>query len=172
MYTELHFSLFNSCLCKPDWVCLYMKKEITQWLEDMNVILSWQKQNFSHSLRSFAECFYQSKIQFVSCCRRVICSIHDSLSNLCLGERSMSVVLGKFHSYPLMLSKDVMTRKVRAMLVCFLIYITCKCWLKSNLNLTSNLCKIGHKYFHHGVPHRTKSSFHGLSALNLKWTNE
>ena len=33
--------------------CLYNKKNITQRLEDMNFIFSWQKQYFTHSLRSF-----------------------------------------------------------------------------------------------------------------------
>ena len=32
--------------------CLYNKKNITQRLEDMNFIFSWQKQYFTHSLRS------------------------------------------------------------------------------------------------------------------------
>ncbi len=33
--------------------CLYNKKKITRWLEDMNFIFSWLKQYFTHSLRSF-----------------------------------------------------------------------------------------------------------------------
>ena len=42
--------------------CLYNKKNITQWLEDMNCIFSWQKQYFTHSLRSFVKyCFATRK---------------------------------------------------------------------------------------------------------------
>ena len=38
--------------------CLYNKKNITRRLEDMNFIFSWQKQYFTHSLRSFVKyCF-------------------------------------------------------------------------------------------------------------------
>ena len=38
--------------------CVYNKKNITQRLEDMNFIFSWQKQYFTHSLRSFVKyCF-------------------------------------------------------------------------------------------------------------------
>ena len=35
--------------------CLYNKKNITRRLEDMNFIFSWQKQYFTHSLRSFVK---------------------------------------------------------------------------------------------------------------------
>ena len=42
--------------------CLYNKKNITRRLEDMNFILSWQKQYFTHSLRSFVKyCFATRK---------------------------------------------------------------------------------------------------------------
>ena len=42
----------------PSWACLYNKKNITRRLEDMNFIFSWQKQYFTHSLRSFVKyCF-------------------------------------------------------------------------------------------------------------------
>ena len=42
--------------------CLYNKKNIIQRLEDMNSIFSWQKQYFTHSLRSFVKyCFATQK---------------------------------------------------------------------------------------------------------------
>ena len=42
--------------------CLYNKKNITRRLEDMNFIFSWQKQHFTHSLRSFVKyCFAPRK---------------------------------------------------------------------------------------------------------------
>ena len=42
--------------------CLYNKKNITSRLEDMNFIFEWQKQNFTHSLRSFIKyCFATRK---------------------------------------------------------------------------------------------------------------
>ena len=42
--------------------CLYNKKNITWRLEDMNFIFSWQKQYFTHSLRSFVKyCFATRK---------------------------------------------------------------------------------------------------------------
>ena len=42
--------------------CLYNKKNITRRLEDMNFIFSWQKQYFTHSLRSFVKyCFATRK---------------------------------------------------------------------------------------------------------------
>ena len=42
--------------------CLYNKKNITQRLEDMNFIFSWQKQCFTHLLRSFVKyCFATQK---------------------------------------------------------------------------------------------------------------
>ena len=42
--------------------CLYNKKKITRRIEDMNFIFSWQKQYFTHSLRSFVKyCFANPK---------------------------------------------------------------------------------------------------------------
>ena len=42
--------------------CLYNKKNITQRLEDMNFIFSWQKQYFTHLLGSFMKyCFATQK---------------------------------------------------------------------------------------------------------------
>ena len=49
--------------------CLYNKKKITRWLEDMNFIFSWQK-----------TIFYHSKIKFISSRRRVISSICATVS--------------------------------------------------------------------------------------------
>ena len=41
---------------------VYNKKNITRRLEDMNFIFSWQKQYFTHSLRSFVKyCFATRK---------------------------------------------------------------------------------------------------------------
>ena len=46
----------------PSSACLYNKKNITRRLEDMNFICSWQKQYFTHSLRSFVKyCFATRK---------------------------------------------------------------------------------------------------------------
>ena len=46
----------------PSSACLYNKKNITRRLEDMNFIFSWQKQYFTHSLRSFVKyCFATRK---------------------------------------------------------------------------------------------------------------
>ena len=57
--------------------CLYNKKNITRRLEDMNFIFSWQKQYFTHSLRSFVKyCFALSKIKFISSRHHVISSIY------------------------------------------------------------------------------------------------
>ena len=45
----------------------------TWWRNDMNFIFSWQKQYFTHSLRSFEKIlFCHSKIKFISSSRRVI----------------------------------------------------------------------------------------------------
>ena len=42
--------------------CLYNKKNITPWREDMNFIFSWQKQHFTNLLRSFVKyCFATRK---------------------------------------------------------------------------------------------------------------
>ena len=46
----------------PSSACLYNKKNITRRLEDMNFIFSWQKQYFTHLLRSFVKyCFATRK---------------------------------------------------------------------------------------------------------------
>ena len=46
----------------------------------MNFIFSWQKQYFTHSLRSFVKyCFCHSKIKFISSRHRVISSIYLSI---------------------------------------------------------------------------------------------
>ena len=46
----------------PSSACLYDKKNITRRLEDMNFIFEWQKQYFTHSLRSFVKyCFATRK---------------------------------------------------------------------------------------------------------------
>ena len=41
--------------------CLYNKKNVTWWLEDMNFIFSWQKQYFTHSLRSLVKYFFATR---------------------------------------------------------------------------------------------------------------
>ena len=57
--------------------CLYNKKKVTLWLEDMNLyFLAVKKQYFTHSMHLFVKyCFYHWKIKFISSCRRVISSI-------------------------------------------------------------------------------------------------
>ena len=42
--------------------CLYNKKNVTPRLEDMNFIFSWQKQYFTHLLRSFIKYFFTTQI--------------------------------------------------------------------------------------------------------------
>ena len=50
--------IFGKSSKTPSSACLYNKKNITRRLEDMNFIFSWQKQYFTHSLRSFVKyCF-------------------------------------------------------------------------------------------------------------------
>ena len=43
--------------------CLYNEKNITRRLEDMNFIFSWQKQYFTHSLRSFVKYCFQLPLE-------------------------------------------------------------------------------------------------------------
>ena len=47
--------IFGKSSETPSSACLYNKKNITRRLEDMNFIFSWQKQYFTHSLRSFVK---------------------------------------------------------------------------------------------------------------------
>ena len=54
--------IFGKSSTTPSSACLYNKKNITRRLEDMNFIFSWQKQYFTHSLRSFVKyCFATRK---------------------------------------------------------------------------------------------------------------
>ena len=54
--------IFGKASKTPSSACLYNKKNITRRLEDMNFIFSWQKQYFTHSLRSFVKyCFATRK---------------------------------------------------------------------------------------------------------------
>ena len=54
--------IFGKSSKTPSSACLYNKKNITRRLEDMNFIFSWQKQYFTHSLRSFVRyCFATRK---------------------------------------------------------------------------------------------------------------
>ena len=54
--------IFGKSSKTPSSACLYNKKNISQRLEDMNFIFSWQKQYFTHSLRSFVKyCFATRK---------------------------------------------------------------------------------------------------------------
>ena len=46
----------------PSSACLYNKKNITRRLEDMNFIFSWQRQYFTHSLRSFVKYCFATRI--------------------------------------------------------------------------------------------------------------
>ena len=47
--------IFGKSSKTPSSACLYNKKNITRRLEDMNFIFEWQKQYFTHSLRSFVK---------------------------------------------------------------------------------------------------------------------
>ena len=54
--------IFGKSSKTPSSACLYNKKNITQRLEDMNFIFSWQKQYFTHSRRLFVKyCFATGK---------------------------------------------------------------------------------------------------------------
>ena len=54
--------IFGKSSKTPSSACLYNKKNITRRLEDMNFIFSWQKQYFTHWLRSFVKyCFATRK---------------------------------------------------------------------------------------------------------------
>ena len=44
--------IFGKSSKTPSSACLYNKKNITRWLEDMNFIFSWQKQYFTRCTRS------------------------------------------------------------------------------------------------------------------------
>ena len=58
-------------------VCLYNKKNITRWLEDMNFMFSWQEQYCTRSLRSLVRCCScHSNIKFISSRHRVISAIY------------------------------------------------------------------------------------------------
>ena len=54
--------IFGKSSKTPSSACLHNKKNITRRLEDMIFIFSWQKQYFTHSLRSFVKyCFATRK---------------------------------------------------------------------------------------------------------------
>ena len=54
--------IFGKSSKTPSSTCLYNKKDTTRRLEDMNFIFSWQKQHFTHWLRSFVKyCFATRK---------------------------------------------------------------------------------------------------------------
>ena len=54
--------IFGKTSKTPSSACLYNKKNIIRRLKDMNFIFSWQKQYFTHSLRSFVKyCFATRK---------------------------------------------------------------------------------------------------------------
>ena len=68
--------IFGKSSKTPSSVCLYNKKNITRWLEDMNFMFSWQEQYFTRSLRSLVRyCSCHSNIKFISSRYRVISSI-------------------------------------------------------------------------------------------------
>ena len=48
--------IFGKSSKTPLSVCLYNKKNITRWLEDMNFMFSWQEQYRTRSLRSLVRC--------------------------------------------------------------------------------------------------------------------
>ena len=60
-----------------EMVSPYNKKNITRWLEDMNFMFSWQKQDLTRSLHSLVRyCSCHSNIKFISSRHRVISSIY------------------------------------------------------------------------------------------------
>ena len=65
--------IFGKSSKTPSSACLYNKKNITRWLEDMNFIFSWQKTIF-YSLAALVRkiLFCHSKIKFISSRPRVI----------------------------------------------------------------------------------------------------
>ena len=66
--------IFRKSSKTPSSTCLYNKKNITQRLEDMNFIFSWQKNILLVALvRKILFC--NLKIKYVSSCHRVISSI-------------------------------------------------------------------------------------------------
>ena len=69
--------IFGKSSKMPSSACLYNKKNITRWLEDMNFIFSWQKTIF-YSLATLVRkiLFWHSKIKFISSRPRVISSIY------------------------------------------------------------------------------------------------
>ena len=75
--------------------CLYNKENITRRLGDMNFIFSWQKQYFTHLLRSFVK----SKIKFISSHHHVISSIYTTFNNWNLVH---SFITGKSQTEALM----------------------------------------------------------------------
>ena len=68
--------IFGKSSKTPSAVCLYNKKNITRWLEDMNFMFLWQEQYFTCLLRSLVRyCSCHSNIKFISSRHRVISSI-------------------------------------------------------------------------------------------------
>ena len=58
--------IFGKSSKTPSSVCLYNKKNITRWLEDMNFMFSWQEQYLTRSLRPLVRyCSCHSKIKFI-----------------------------------------------------------------------------------------------------------
>ena len=83
--------IFGKSSKTPSSACLYNKKNITRRLEDMNFIFSWQKQYFTHSLRSFVILFCHSKIKFISSRHRVISSISFQALYFCFSISCLSI---------------------------------------------------------------------------------
>ena len=71
--------IFGKSSKTPSSVCLYNKKNITRWLEDMNLMFSWQDNilTLTRSLLSLVRyCSCHSNIKFISSHHRVISSIY------------------------------------------------------------------------------------------------
>ena len=76
--------IFGKSSKTPSSVCLYNKRNITRWLEDMNFMFSWQEQYPTRSLRSLVRyCSCCEIIKFISSRHRVISSIYVSISTGC-----------------------------------------------------------------------------------------
>ena len=69
--------IFEKSSKTPSSVCLYNKKNITRWREDMNFMFSWQEQCLTSELRSLVRhCSCHENIKFISSRHRVISSIY------------------------------------------------------------------------------------------------
>ena len=89
--------IFGKSSKTPSSARLYNKKNITRRLEDMNFIFSWQKQYFTHSLRSLVRyCSCHSNIKFISSRHRVISPIYYIDESVLLGTKPLVDLMRHF----------------------------------------------------------------------------